>query len=242
MAVAPRVGWDPLFSRYFAFSTLSSLGYRTRVSLSNASDRSDLAEPVRLRLSLHGPHGQPLLGARECGVLEPGRYWMLDDVEDFAAREGVDVKGAGGELLAIVHQTPLSHESRSDIAAGEVSAWVALGDDFVEYVDRDTGATGGVFYQCPPLNDARVGQVWVTVCQSPKVLFDDGCDPFVLLLNVSTDSAWRAAGRMDMTLFAARGERIGHGAATVPAFSSQVVALRSLLSAPDHAGNATLIG
>jgi len=163
-------------------------------------------------------------------------------VEAFAAHEGVDVKGAGGELLGLLHQTPLSHENRSDIATSDVSRWVGLGDDFVEYVDRETGATGGVFYQCPPLNDARVGEVWVTVCQSPKVVFDDGCDPFVLLLHVSTDSSWRATGTMDMTLFAARGEPIGRGAVTVPAFSSRVVALRTLLSASGHRGNATLIG
>ena len=73
MAGTRGAGWDPLFSRYFAFSTLSSLGYRTRVSLSNASDGTGTGEPVRLRISVHGPDGRRLLAARECGVLEPGR-------------------------------------------------------------------------------------------------------------------------------------------------------------------------
>src|SRR3989442_4543620 len=154
MAAATLTGWDPLFSRYFAFSTLSSLGYRTRVSLSNASDvLGPRAELVRLRVSFHGPDGRPILAARECGTLEPGHYWTLDDVEAFAAGAGVDVKGGDGDLLGIVHQTPLSHENRREIATDEVAVWVGLGDDYVEYVDADTGSTGGVFYQCPPLND-----------------------------------------------------------------------------------------
>jgi len=243
MAAATLTDWDPMFSRYFAFSTLTALGYRTRVSLSNASDLLGArAEPVRLRVSFHGPDGRRLLAGRDCGMLEPGCYWTLPDVEAFAAEAGVDVKGIDGELLGIVHQTPLSHEHRRDIVSREVATWVGLGDDFVEYIHPATGATGGVFYQCPPLNDARLGRVWVTVCQSPKLLFDDRCEPFVLLLNISTDPAWRVTGTMGLTLFAATGEPIGRGAVTVPAFSSRLVALRAVLSAPGYEGNASLIG
>jgi len=160
----------------------------------------------------------------------------------------VDVTALDGELLGIVHQTPESHAEAAarsgtmDVTMGELALWVGLGDDFVEYYDDGTGGTGGVFYQCPPFNDARFSSTWMTVCQSPKVLFEDGLNPYLLLLNVSSDLRHTRVGDMRMSLFAADGDRLGGGEIAVPPFASRVVSLRAMLAAPAYRGNALLLG
>jgi hypothetical protein len=234
--------WNPLFSRYFACSTLRTLGYRTRVAIANASDGTGhRPEGVRLRLSAYASDGRRLLAPRDCGMLAPGGYWTLDDVDTFLSDAGVDLRADDGEWLVIVHQTPESHgEAPRDLALAEVTRWVGMGDDFVEYVHPRTGVVGGVFYQCPPLNDPRLGALWMTVCQSPKLLFDDGLDPFLLLLNVSTADP-STPGEMRLSILGADGVRRGGRTVTVPAFASRVVSLRSALADTHYRGNATLI-
>jgi hypothetical protein len=190
-----------------------------------------------------------VLRDEEARWIKPGECWILSDVDEFARENRVDVGRLEGEMLGIVHQTPRSHLEAASGGSGtietsieELAAWVGIGDDFVEYIDLRVGGMGGVFYQCPPMNDGRLGTTWVTVCQSPKVLFAARVEPFLLLLNVSSDHSYRRVGQMRLTLFGQSGERIGRGEVRVPPFGSRVVPLRSMLAALAYRGNAMLLG
>jgi hypothetical protein len=113
--------------------------------------------------------------------------------------------------------------------------------DYVEYM-TDGGAGGGVIYQGPPLNDARFGTSSATVCQSAKLLFEEGIDPYLALMNVSSDPDHRVSARFRAVLFDPGGRRMGGGEIGVPAFSARVTALRSLLDDPAYTGGALLLG
>lgn len=247
--VAPLPDWDPRFTRYFPFSTLTSLGYRTRVSVSNASASLGPArDTLVVSLSLYDAEGHRVLDAAEVATVEPGGYCTLDDVEAFAAARGVGMP-ATGDLLGIVHQAP---GRQADAAArrggtietsmAEIAGFMGMADDFVEYVTPAGDAAGGVFYQGPPLNDPRLSTTRTAVAQSPAVLFDDDVSAFVLLLNVSCHAGHDRTGRMEISLFGARGERIGRGAALVPPFASRVVALGAMLDDPAYRGGALFLG
>lgn len=241
--------WDPLYTRYFPFSTLHAFGYRTRVSACNGSDTlGHRREALDVRLSLFDGQGRPLLRAAPCAVVEPGEYWMLDDVEAFAEGHGVVVGRAEGEVLGILHQTPLSQRDRAAAGGGrieatidEIASWLSFADDYVEYVHEGSGGTGGVFYFGPFLNDVRLAATRTTVVQSPKAVFDDGLEPGLLLLNVATDPRHDRAARMDIALFGTAGERIGGGGVVVPAFASRLVRLRELLTDQAYKGGATVL-
>ena len=242
-------GWDPLYTRYFPFSTLRSLGYRTRVSAYNGSDALGARrEPLDVRLSLFAADGTALLRAAPCAVIEPGEYWMLDDVETFADGHGLRTGSAETELVGVLHQTPLSQRDAAaarggviDATVGEIAPWLSFADDFVEYFDDRTGGTGGVFYYGPFLNDTRLAPTWSTVVQSPKALFDDHLEPGLLLVNVASDPRHDRSAVMDIALFGMAGERIGQGGAVVPAFASRLVRLRGLLADGAYKGGATVL-
>lgn len=241
--------WDPLFTRYFPFGTLHALGYRTRVSACNASDSLGARqEALDVRLSLFDGEGRRRLHAAPCTVIGPGEYWLLDDVERFAADHGVAMTDERGEWLGILHQTPLSQRDAAAARGGvlearvdDVASWLTFADDYVEYVHEPTGATGGVFYYGPFLNDVRLAPTWSTVVQSPKALFDDGLDPGLLVLNVASDPHHDRSAVLDVVLFGAAGEPIGHGQAVVPAFAARLLLLRDLLTDRAYKGGATVL-
>jgi len=240
--------WDPLYTRYFPFGTLHTFGYRTRVSACNGSDALGAGrEALEVRLSLFEAEGGALLRAQPCAVVEPGEYWLLDDVETFAARHGV-TGGGDGEWLGVLHQTPLSQRDaaatrggRLDLPVGAIAPWLSFADDYVEYVHESTGGTGGVFYYGPFLNDTRLAPTWSTVVQSPKAIFDAGLEPGLLLLNVASDPRHDRRALMDIALFGTAGERIGGGGVEVPAFAARLVRLRELLTDLAYKGGATVV-
>ena len=242
-------GWDPLYTRYFPFATLHTFGYRTRVSACNGSDALGArAEATDVRLSLFDGAGAPLLRAVPCGLISPGDYLLLDDVETVAERHGVAPAAGEQEWLGIVHQTPLSQREEAarrggllDVPVAEIAPWLSFADDYVEYFDDRTGGTGGVFYYGPFLNDTRLAPTWSTVVQSPKVIFDDGLEPGLVLLNVASNPRHDRCASMDIALFGSTGERIGGGQTAVPPFASRLLRLRAFLGDGAYKGSATVV-
>ena len=161
----------------FQIRTLRSLGYATRVALSNASDaKPELATAYRIDVTVHGP---TLAQFADVARIEP-RKKVLIDCEQFVA-------GLDGDVEIVFHLIPLR------LAASAVDGLVAVTreelfflftaqDHYVEYY-RDDGFASGVLYQSGAFNYDKFSKEATSIIQAPKVYVGEDLDTIISVLN-----------------------------------------------------------
>lgn len=182
MTPPPITGYRLDAVHTFQVRTLASLGYHTRVALSNASDgKPQFATSFRVDVSVYGPtHTQERTFA-DVARVEPGKKVLVD----CAAFVG----GYDQDVLVIFHLIPLRLEARAvdgtvDIGREELYFLMTAQDHYVEYY-RDDGFAAGVLYQCGAFNYDKFSKEGTSILQAPKVYVGRELDTIVSVINTS---------------------------------------------------------
>ena len=162
----------------FQVRTLRSLGYATRVALSNASDtRADFATAYRIDVSVYGPSHTRERTFDDVARIEP-RKKILIDCEQFVAGYDQDVE-------LVFHLIPLrltASDGVVSITREELFFLFTVQDHYVEYY-RPDGFASGVLYQSGAFNYDKFSKDATSIIQAPKVYVGEQLDTIVSVMN-----------------------------------------------------------
>ena len=201
--------WDAGFSHWTPFVTLPQWGYQTNVATMNNGHEATI-----VRLSAWTFEGRNLARGWIPKRLEPGERLIVRDVDHYFPLH---------QIVAILHQCPVSwNEPARERPTAEISGWMGMGDDWVEYRKPD-GAGGGVLYTGFFFNDPRTATRHSTVVQSPKVLLGPRYETGLILMNVSTWAAHASPAEVSVRLHHPSG--VHRTVTTIPAWGADVLTM-----------------
>jgi len=207
----------------FQVRTLGSLGYRTRVALSNASDANpELTTGYRIDVSVYGPSRTRERFFADVARLEP-RKKILIDAERF-------VEGFTQDVEIIFHLIPLRLEPIAKdglVSTTREELFFLFGaqDHYVEYY-RDDGFCSGVLYQSGAFNYDKFSKDATTLIQAPKGYIAADMDTLVSVMNSSLDPAYDKTASLKCSLQDSAGRRIAW-VEEVPPFQPVSISMRS---------------
>ncbi len=225
MTAPPITGFRLDAVHTFQVRTLASLGYRTRVALSNASANEPGLETVyRVDVAVFGPTGKRERFFENIATLEPRRKVPLD-CERF-------VEGYASDVEVIFHLIPLRLAARAkdglvDISRAELFGLMSAQDHYVEYY-RDDGFSSGVLYQSGAFNYSKFSKDATTIIQAPKGYVAKDVDTIMSVLNSSLDPAYDRTARLKCTLI--DGDRRTSWIEECPPFQPVSISMRSRAS------------
>lgn len=176
----------------FQIRTLRSLGYRTRVALSNKShERPEFRTDYRVDLSVYNA-GQGRTGFVEgIGTLPAGGRFTYDCTpHDTGAHDSV----------LVFHMVPTQFAGpTADVERDALMFWNGAQDHFVEYF-RDDGCAAGVLYQNGPFNHPKLSPKGTTLIQAPKFYVSSSVDSVLSVINASADAGYDRVVKLRLTL------------------------------------------
>lgn len=185
----------------FQVRTLQSLGYHTRVALSNASHaRPEFETIYRVDVTVYAPDGPRRFD--DVARVAPQQKKLID-CERFVA-------GCDRDVEIIFHLIPLRHtpiDGTVSITREELYFLFTQQDHYVEYY-RDDGFAAGVLYQSGAFNYDKFSKERSSLLQAPKGYVGTEVDTIFSVVNSSLDPAWTTTALLRCTLQAADGKRI----------------------------------
>ncbi|MFN0253034.1 MAG: hypothetical protein ACKV2T_39540 [Kofleriaceae bacterium] len=221
MSALPITGFRLDAVHTFQVRTLASLGYRTRVALSNASGTDPtLTTSYRVDVSVFGPSRKRERFFENIAALEPRKKVPLD-CERF-------VEGYTQDVEVIFHLIPLrlaatAKDGLVDITRSELFGLMSVQDHYVEYY-RDDGFSSGVLYQSGAFNYAKFSKDATTIIQAPKGYVAKDVDTIMSVLNSSLDPAYDKTAAFKCTLIA--GDRRATWVESCPPFVPVSISMR----------------
>jgi hypothetical protein len=205
----------------FQIRTLTSLGYRTRVALSNSShERPELATDYRVDVTVFDPTGARARAIEGVAHLATRKKVMID-CEQFVGTYDRDV-----ELvfhLIPLRLAPAAKDGLVAVTREELFFLFTVQDHYVEYY-RDDGFASGVLYQSGAFNYGKFSKDATTIIQAPKGYVSADLDTLVSLMNSSLDPSYRATARIRCNV---QGDGISASwVEDVPAFQPVLLSLR----------------
>ena len=227
-APPPIEGYRLAAVHTFQVRTLRSLGYRTRVALSNASDRRpELATAYRIDVSVFGPTGARERTFADVGTVEPGKK-LLIDAEPF-------VDGYDRDVAIIFHLVPLRIAASAvdglvTIARDELFFLFNVQDHYVEYY-RDDGFAAGVLYQSGAFNYEKFSRERSSFLQAPKGYVARDVDTIFSVMNTSLAERYDHVAELKCTLVHGASERKHTWIEQLPPFQPVSISMRDRASA-----------
>jgi hypothetical protein len=221
--VAPITGFRLDAVHTFQVRTLQSLGYRTRVALSNNSDTNpDFTTAYRIDVSVYGPSRARERFFGDVARLEP-RKKLLIDCEHFVAGFDVDVE-------IILHLIPLRLEPKAKdglVTTSREELFFLFGaqDHYVEYY-REDGFSSGVLYQSGAFNYDKFSRDATTLIQAPKGYIAAKIDTIVSVLNSSLAPDYNKTASLKCSLQDGTGHRVAW-VEEVPPFQPVSISMKS---------------
>jgi hypothetical protein len=181
----------------FQVRTLRSLGYRTRVALSNASDaKPALATAYRIDASVYGPSHRRELHVEDVARLEPRKKILIDCTQFETSHEA--------DAIIIFHLVPLrlvplAVDGLVAVTREELYFLFTAQDHYVEYF-REDGFSSGVLYQCGAFNYEKFSREGTTMVQAPKGYLSTTMDTLFSVMNTSPDPSYTKSAAFKCTL------------------------------------------
>lgn len=175
----------------FQVRTLRSLGYRTRVALSNKShERPEYRIDYRVDLSVYNAGKGRTRFVENIGTLPAGGR-LLHDCSPY--------EGEADSVL-VFHLVPARFVGPTgDVERDELMFWNGNQDHFIEYF-RDDGCSAGVLYQNGPFNHPKLAPKGTTLIQAPKFYASATVDSLLSVINASADANYDRVARVRLTL------------------------------------------
>lgn len=212
----------------FQVRTLGSLGFSTRVALSNKShNKGQYATDYRVDVTVHSASGQLLTHQKGIAELAVGSIVRIDCAKWQAAQ---------ADQVMIFHLMPrrLLPVRRDDgtveVARDEIWSLFTAQDHYVEYY-RDDGFSTGVLYQSGAFNYEKFSREETTVIQAPKIYVSRTVDTLLSVLHTSFETDYTRIACLRYALLDKDGAVAVRGVLEIQPFTCRTLSFRGVLQA-----------
>lgn len=208
----------------FQVRTLRSLGFETRVALSNKSDNKEgLRTDYQINLSVYSGDGKEIKEHQNIAYLAASNILEIDC--EHWADEKID-------QVLIFHLVPVEYVQAGSIKLDEVSIerskiWglFTAQDHYVEYYKPD-GFSSGVLYQSGAFNYKKFSMEETTIIQAPKIVVGDGVDTLVSLLHTSFERNYYRDAKLRCSLISPDGRVVSSWNEVIKPGTCRLISMR----------------
>ena len=212
----------------FQVRTLRSLGFGTRVSLTNKSqEKPKYASKYQVNLTVYAPNGQIEKSLSDVARLDLGetvllecRQWELDD---------------GQDRILIFHLIPerllpeLGTDRTISTSREEIWSLFTAQDHYVEYY-REDGFASGVLYQSGAFNYRKFSAEASTLIQAPKVCISSNTTTLLSLMHTSFEPGYDRTAALNYILMDTQANIVVRDSVSVRPFETLLIDFSEVLS------------
>ena len=212
----------------FQIRTLRSLGFSTRVALSNKSgSKKEFETDYQINLTVYSGDGKNIKEYKNIAFLPVSKIVEIDCSP--WSDDGVD-------QVIIFHLVPIEYIEDSIIKKNQVSisrlkVWslFTAQDHYVEYYKPD-GFSSGVLYQSGAFNYKKFSTEETTIIQAPKIMVSSNVDTLLSLLHSSLESGYNRDAILQCSLLSPKGGGVSSWTEVVEPGTCKLISMRSCLS------------
>lgn len=212
----------------FQIRTLQSLGFNTRVTLSNKShNKGVLATNYRVDLTVYSPDGTSSTYREGVAQLPTDAAVRLDCTQ-WQTHSGED-------QVMIFHLMPTrllpaaNSAGEVDLDRAEIWSLFTAQDHYVEYY-RPDGFSSGVLYQSGAFNYRKFSKEETTVIQAPKVFLTSTLDTMLSVLHTSFEPAYHKDAVLRCSLLDEQARPVVQWASRIKPFTGALISMKAALS------------
>ena len=213
----------------FQVRTLASLGFGTRVSLSNKSgQKAKFKTDYRVDLTVYE---SGFVAARHVGVAHLGDGEMISlDCAQWSSKEAPQ-----RDQIMFFHLIPerllgqVSESGTISVSREEMWYLFTAQDQYVEYF-RDDGFASGVLYQSGAFNYPKFSAEASTLIQAPKVCISPVINTYVSLIHTSVLPSYDRVGDLKCALVDEVGHKVASWTAHVRPFEPMLLNLKEIVA------------
>lgn len=213
----------------FQVRTLQSIGFGTRVTLSNKShNKGALATDYRVDLTVYSPDGSSSTYRKAVAQLPTDAAVRLDCTQ-WQTHPGED-------QVMIFHLMPVrllpaaSPAGEVDLDRSEIWSLFTAQDHYVEYY-RPDGFSSGVLYQSGAFNYRKFSREETTVIQAPKVFLSSTLDTILSMLHTSFEPGYHRDAVLRCTLLDEQASPVARWTSRIKPFTGQSISMKEMLLA-----------
>ncbi len=213
----------------FQVRTLQSLGFGTRVTLSNKShNKGALATDYRVDLTVYSPDGASSTFWEGVAQLPTDAAVRLDCTQ-WQTHLGED-------QVMIFHLMPLrllpvaTAAGEVDLDRSEIWSLFTAQDHYVEYYRAD-GFSSGVLYQSGAFNYRKFSREETTVIQAPKVFLSSTLDTVLSILHTSFEPGYERDAVLRCALLDEQANAVAQWTSRIKPFTEQTISMKEKLLA-----------
>lgn len=213
----------------FQVRTLQSLGFNTRVTLSNKShNKGALVTDYRVDLTVYSPDGTSSTYQEGVGQLPADAAVHLDCTQ-WQTHPGEDQV-----MIAHLMPTRLLPAANSagevDIDRSEIWGLFTAQDHYVEYY-RPDGFSSGVLYQSGAFNYRKFSREETTVIQAPKVFLTPTLDTVLSVLHTSFEPDYHRDAVLRCSLLDEGGRPVAQWINSIKPFTAKSISMKQAIQA-----------
>lgn len=211
----------------FQVRTLQSLGFSTRITLSNKShNKGPLATDYRIDLTIYSPDGAS--STHHEGITHlPTDAAVRIDCTQWQSDSGED-------QVIIFHLMPtrllpgVDTAGQVNIDRYEIWSLFTAQDHYVEYY-RPDGFSSGVLYQSGAFNYRKFSREETTVIQAPKVFLTSTLDTVLSILHTSFESNYQRSAVLRCCLLSASAQPVAKWEVHIKPFTTLSISIKDAL-------------
>jgi hypothetical protein len=213
----------------FQVRTLHSLGFNTRVSLSNKShNKGALATTYRVDLTVYSPDGKS--STHKEGIAQ----LSTDEAVSLNCTQWITHPGEDQVLIFHLMPTRLQPSANPsgevDIDRSEIWGLFTAQDHYVEYY-RPDGFSSGVLYQSGAFNYQKFSREETTVIQAPKVFLTSSLDTVLSILHTSFEPNYTREAVLRCSLLGPSGQPAARWVTRIKPFTARSISMKQVLAA-----------
>lgn len=212
----------------FQVRTLQSMGFSTRVTLSNKShNKGPLATDYRVDVTIYSPDGASSTHHEGIANL-PTDAAVRIDCTQWQSNSGED-------HVMIFHLMPtrllpnVDTAGLVDIDRAEIWSLFTAQDHYVEYY-RPDGFSSGVLYQSGAFNYRKFSREETTVIQAPKVFLTSTLDTVLSILHTSFEPDYQRDAVLRCCLLSASAQAVAQWEVSIKPFTARSISIKDALS------------
>jgi hypothetical protein len=211
----------------FQIRTLQTMGFSTRIALSNKSqNKGPLATDYRVDLTVYSPDGKTSTHYEGIAHL-PTDTAVRIDCTNWQSKTGED-------QVMIFHLMPNrllpSMDATGQVNIDRTEIWnlFTAQDHYVEYY-RPDGFSSGVLYQSGAFNYRKFSREESTVIQAPKVFLTATLDTLLSILHTSFESNYHREAVLHCCLLSESAQVVAQWNANIKPFTACLISIKEVL-------------
>ena len=210
----------------FQVRTLPSLGFRTRVTLSNKShNKGDLITDYRIDVTVYAPDGKSSESFENIATLPSNSAISLDCGP--WQRPGTEDQVMIFHLMPMRLLPKMKADGTLDLDRAEIWSLFTAQDHYVEYYAED-GFSSGVLYQSGAFNYQKFSREETTVIQAPKIHVSPTLDTILSVIYTSFAPEGRSDAILRCALLDDAGKLVAQRNTKLPLFSPRLISMKEM--------------